>query len=316
MNKSILIGVVTAVTVASTSLFGGLAHAAGSATFSIAGGGTVVSGNTVSVTINENSADAVNTVTTNLSFDASKLQYAGVTAGSGFGQGFSSTGAGSVSVTRYTDPGAPAVTGTAQVATVSFKVLGASGATTVSTVDSSKIASNGVDVWNHVATGATYNLTAPAQGGMGGGSSTTGTTTTTTSGHSTAVAQNTDNSAAATATTTPAATDKPTSTDVKGDSTKANNDSKKEMVQNTAAKKHNVWPWIILVIVAAAAVAYAMRNRTTKPVAGKEADAKVVKPAETTKKEAGVATATADVNKAVPNKNKHNTAKKSGKKNR
>jgi hypothetical protein len=154
---------------------------------------------------------------------------------------------------------------------------------------------------------ASFTYSAPAQGGMGGGSS-AGNTTTTTSGHATTVAQGTTTNTPTTETAAPATTD--TKAEVKSDTTKNDDTKSKEMVQNTAAKKHSVWPWIVLVIVAAAAVAYAMRNRAAgKPVA--KVDVKSVKPADAAK----AAPAAAVAAKAATD-NKSGIKKSGNKKNR
>jgi len=170
---------------------------------------------------------------------------------------------------------------------------------------------------------AAFTYNAPAStptGGMGGGTS-TGNTTTTTSGRSNAIAQNTTSTPAATDTATTATTDANKS-DVKGDAT-ATKDTKKSdnknvvMAKDTAAKKHSVWPWIVLIIVAGIAAWYALRNRARAATAAenKEADAVVTPKADTSAKakaEAAVAVASAKAaaNKQRANANRKNTGKK------
>jgi hypothetical protein len=216
------------------------------------------------------------------------------------------------------------VTGSQPVARVSF-ALANPGAVTASVNTASSylkgVSGTSIVYYTMSPAGAAFTYNAPAQGGMGGGSnagsttSNTVTTTTTTPGRNTATAQNTNTTA--TTTTTPAADDK-SKTDVKADTTKqANNDTKKETFENTSGKKHSVWPWILLVIVAVAAVAYALRNRVSGAAEKKAEEAKVVKPATDKAAKGAQAAAATDAATAQADPKKKPVAKKAhNKKNR
>jgi hypothetical protein len=158
-NGIIGLAVATALIVGMT----GQSLAVGSATFSLSPSGTTVNVHTVfGVTIFENGTD-VNVVTADLNYDASKLEFVSIDAsGSAFPNAVSASGGnGAVSVSRYTNPGTT-VSGNQKVATVNFKALAGSGSTAVSFAGSSKIASNGSDIWNHAPTSATYSFATPA----------------------------------------------------------------------------------------------------------------------------------------------------------
>lgn len=139
------------------------AAAAGSATFSLSPSASTVNIHSVfGVTVYENGTD-VNVVTADLTYDASKLEFVSIDAsGSAFANSVSgSGGGGSVGISRYTAPGTT-VSGNQKVATVNFKAVAGSGTASVAMAGSSKIASNGVDTWNHAAVSATYTLATPA----------------------------------------------------------------------------------------------------------------------------------------------------------
>jgi hypothetical protein len=163
----------------------GTAGAAGSAAFILTPASGSEEINTIfSVGIYENGSN-VNVVTANMTYDPSKLQFAGISAsGSAFGNDASSGGSGgSISITRYVSPGSPAVSGTQKIASVSFKVLTGSGTTSLVFAGGSHIASGGTDEWNGSTAGGSYTLTSPvvapppvSTGGGTGNTSQTGST--------------------------------------------------------------------------------------------------------------------------------------------
>jgi hypothetical protein len=159
--KKLLISLATFAT-----MFGslsGVSMAAGSANFILnPASGTENITSIFSVGIYEN-GDQVNVVTADLTYDTSQLQFISIdVSASAFpNQVTGSGGSGSVDISRYNAPG-NTVSGTQEVAAITFKVLGGSGVTSVSVAGSSKIASNGSDIWSHAATSANYTLNTPA----------------------------------------------------------------------------------------------------------------------------------------------------------
>jgi hypothetical protein len=277
MKSSRIFGIAVAATVAAVTVLGGVsagrAYAAGSASFSLSPTGSTYNVNSsFSIVISETSTDPVNVVTADLTYDASQLQFLGVDAnGSDFGGEVSSTGGGgSVSISRYVTPAGGNVTGTKRIATVNFKALAGSGSTAVSFAGSSKIASNGSNVWNGDTTGGSYNLATPSAGQGGGGMT---TTTSNGSAQRLGVATNSTgnngNNAAApdamaegTVQNTPAPTNEKAE-DIKKDDKKQNNQA-----ADTAAKKESRswWPWIILLITLATIGTIIYRQRKVEEV--------------------------------------------------
>lgn len=157
MKKIIVSGVISALAVVSLA---SPALAAGNASLSLTpSSGSRTVGSSFSVSVLEN-GDAVNVVTANLTYDATKLTCNGVTGGAAFpGQVTGSCGGGSILISRYTNPGTT-VSGSQTVASISF-TASAAGSAVVSFASSSKIASGGTDIWNGVTTGGSYTNTAP-----------------------------------------------------------------------------------------------------------------------------------------------------------
>jgi hypothetical protein len=141
----------------------GVASAAGTASLYLSpASGSHVQGSSFTVAVHENGTN-VNVVTAKLTYDASKLSCTGIGGSSAFPQTISaSCSGGSITISRYTNPGAPAVSGDAVVGSVNFTAI-ATGTTSVSFAAGSQIASGGVNIWNGVTTGGTYTLTAPVQ---------------------------------------------------------------------------------------------------------------------------------------------------------
>ncbi len=187
MKKIVSLGLAAAV-VAALAFSPMKAFAAGNATLSLnpASANRNV-GTTFAVAVFENSnTEAVNAVTVKLNYDAAKLQFVSVDpVGSSFGQGFASTSGSTVNITRYTDPGTPALTGSQKVVSVSFKVVAGSGTTALTFAAGSQIATAttpSTNIWNGDATGATYTLVTPAAAPAPvKGATTTATTTPSTS---------------------------------------------------------------------------------------------------------------------------------------
>jgi hypothetical protein len=330
MKSTKFIGLLAGATLVVANLFGGLAHAAGSASFSLSpSGGTYNINSTFSLMVSETSTDAVNVVTAKLSYDASKLQYVGVDAsGSGFGGDASTSGgAGSITISRYVTPAGSTVTGTQNVASVNFKALVGSGSTSVTFAAGSQIASNGSNVWNGSTTGGTYTLATPAPaptpaptptpvtGGMGGGSSAPVTNNSSSNNSNTNNTVGANSTTPATGNTTPAANG-----EVKSDTTKK--DAKKtDTTKSVAVKKsgRTVWPWVILIALGTTTVIYGMRNRKAavsdaKPVAQEAVKAAVVPAAVAAKKATVPASKTVAKQSAAQNRKKSD--KKAGKKSR
>jgi hypothetical protein len=327
-----IIGLLAGLTVATSSLFSGAASAATGNLFLTPSTGSYNNGTTFTVTVHEN-ADNVNVVTAKMTYEASKLSCEGVGGSSAFPQNIAaSCSGGNITISRYTASDAngnpTTVSGDQVVGTVTFKALVGSGTTAVNFAAGSQIASNGSNVWNGGTTGGTYTLTTPAPvtGGQGGGSSEPVASGSATPNNSTASNTTANNNVATANGTTPATTsDDTTATgDVKSDATKKDAAKKADTTKNTAAKKsgHTVWPWVILILIGAAAIAYGVRNNRKAIQGNSEAVVSGAKPkADKAAKVVAVAAPVAAAKKAAApakkpaNKNNKN-AKKSGKKSR
>ncbi len=158
---------VAGLTVAASLISPAISQAAGSASFALSPASTsVTAGAAFSVGVYVNGT-AVNAVTANLVYDAASLTCNGVDGGSAFGGAISGTcGGGTVTISRYTIPGTPALDGSQLLASVNFTPT-AQGTANVS-VTSGQIASNGLDTWNGAGAIGSYTI-APAAGGRGAG---------------------------------------------------------------------------------------------------------------------------------------------------
>lgn len=210
--------------------------------------------------------------------------------------------------------------GTFPIAAVRFTVASpavvtatASGTLKHAVRDANGVATGATENFAVSAGTATFTFNAPEQGGMGGGSH-DNTTTTTTSGGGNTVAQNTGNTNTTTAAPAPTAAPQ-NDAQTKGAATeqKSDNDNKKEIVENTGSKK-NVWPWIILLLIAGTIIAYVLRNRAadTKKTAG----VRTTKPAEAPRAVEAAAAAAGTKKAASAKADKPNGRKRSGRKNR
>jgi hypothetical protein len=127
---------------------------------------TYNNGQTFTVTVSENSVDAVNATEMDLTYDAAKLQFNSVTSGSAASSPFtlcgqSSGGAGVVNVGCAVQN--TTVTGTQVIATISFTMLATSGNTAITIANTSQItlASDTSNQWNGVQTSSTYTVNVP-----------------------------------------------------------------------------------------------------------------------------------------------------------
>jgi hypothetical protein len=145
------------------SAFSGAAHAAGSASFSLSpASGSHVQGTSFTVTVRETGSN-VNVVNAKMTYDPSKLSCNSIGASSAFPATVQANcGGGSITISRYTNPGDPAVNGTQTIGTINFTALANSGSADVKFAAGSQIVSNGVNEWNGSTTGGTYTFTAPA----------------------------------------------------------------------------------------------------------------------------------------------------------
>ncbi|MFZ2513475.1 MAG: cohesin domain-containing protein, partial [Candidatus Saccharimonadales bacterium] len=139
--------------------------AAGTASFSLSpSSGTFVQNTTISVVINVTSPDPINVIEADLLYDSSKLQFLSIDfSGSAFSTPAVATGGGgSVQIARGTSPGTT-VSGTQKVGSVAFKVLGGSGATSVSFANTCHIvrAADSTEIWNGITSGGSYSLSTP-----------------------------------------------------------------------------------------------------------------------------------------------------------
>lgn len=177
MKKLLLSAIISSAT--AVMAMGGLAHAAGSANFSLSpASGNHVQNTNFSVQVLENGTN-VNVVTAKLTYDASKLTCNGVSGSSAFPNTISATcGGGNVTISNYSNPGT-SQSGSKVVGTISFKALASSGSTAVNFASGSQIASGGSNIWNGSTAGGNYTFSAPATGtppvtGGGQGGSTSG----------------------------------------------------------------------------------------------------------------------------------------------
>lgn len=186
------------------------ASAAGSASFSLSpNSGSYQVGSSFTVSLRENSgSDPVNVVEARLSYDASKLQFTGVSdEGTAFDSVIDNTGGGgNVHITRYKGGGGSLV-GSQVVGAVSFKAISA-GAANVSFVSGSHIvrSSDQQDIWNGSSSAATFTVTAAPSsgGGSSGGSSSGGSSSGAGSSAGSSTTQRSNSSSATTPNTTAA----------------------------------------------------------------------------------------------------------------
>jgi len=146
-----------------TTLVGGLAgqaYAAGNASLSMSGG-SHQAGTSFAVPIFVNSgSDPVNVVQADWSYDASKLQFQGVSCGGSFGI---TAGSGANTVTCGVANGA-SVSGSQLVAVANFKALAGSGSSVISIASSSHVwrSTDNADIWNGVPTSTGISFTGAA----------------------------------------------------------------------------------------------------------------------------------------------------------
>ncbi|MBX4197356.1 cohesin domain-containing protein [Candidatus Saccharibacteria bacterium] len=161
MNK--IKSIVLSTLFTATTMVGGLAgqaQALGNASLSMAGG-SHQAGSSFAVPIYVNSgADPVNVVQADFSYNASQLQFQGVSCGGSFGI---TAGAGANSVTCGVAGGA-SVTGSQLVAVANFKALAGSGSSVISIAPSSHVyrSTDNTDVWNGVPTSTGISFSSPA----------------------------------------------------------------------------------------------------------------------------------------------------------
>jgi hypothetical protein len=325
--------------------------AAGSGTASLSlspSGGSYNNGSTFTVTVRETSSEPVAGIEADFTYDASALECLGVDgSGSAFVQQYqNSCGGGSVTIARTTQ--GTTVTGTQTVASISFKALKGSGTTSVKVANSSEIDNASVNnacdgTCAGGATLATFALVTPAPaptGGQGGGNGGDASNNGGGSSSNSNSSNNSSSNSAASNNGTVATTETPAATngDVKSDSDKkstttSNSDGAKK---NTNATKNDrtVWPWVILVLLGAAAVMYGLRSRKDAPAenpevvtdakakTAKKADKPETKPAKAKAAEtAAVAAPVAAAKKSTaknaaakkPVQNRKKSGKKSGK---
>ncbi len=132
------------------------AYAANPASLTLASSASsVVNGSTFSVSAYEN-GDNVNVVTIRLSYDSTKLQFLGSTCGSAL----PNTMGESDGITCYANGGSSA-SGNNLIANISFKAISDSGSTIISIAGGSKIAANGVNIWDQANNTTSVSLSAP-----------------------------------------------------------------------------------------------------------------------------------------------------------
>jgi hypothetical protein len=331
-----LIGLVSGIVIAAA--MGATASAAGSATLSVSpSGGNYTTGSTFTVTISENSgANDVDSARAQLNYDAGTLEIVGYnTAGNPFTTCVSpaSYGGGSINTGDCTLLGGKKQ-GAQPLGAVTFKVLANSGASSVAFNSSSQVVNNGVDLALSFSNGS-YGYSAPVQGGQGGGTgggatdNNGGSSSNGSSSHGSS--NNSSNSTATTGDGTVATTENQSA--VNGDSTKngtksSGNKSTDGNKKNTKATKNDrtVWPWVILILLGAAAVWYGLRSRKEAPAENPEvvtdakakATNKADKPASKDVKTAEKAAVAAPQKTAAkkPAQTRKKSGKKSGKKSR
>lgn len=166
MKKHTLLSFIAVTIIAvGLSVWWGKAHGAGSASLSLVpGSGSYMVNSNFSVTIHENSSDAVNAVQADLTYDQSKVMFVSIDgSGSSFDSGVVANGGnGSVSIVRAKL--GSTVMGDQVVAVVTFKALAGSGSSSINFAASSSIvrASDQANVWNGSMTGGTFSFTSPA----------------------------------------------------------------------------------------------------------------------------------------------------------
>ncbi|HUB93942.1 MAG TPA: cohesin domain-containing protein [Verrucomicrobiae bacterium] len=135
----------------------GTSYAAGTASFALSPASTnVTEGDTTTVVIYEDGSN-VNVVTATFSYDNSELQFVSDSCAGAFP---STAASSSSSISCYVPGGSSAVSGSNEVATLSFKTI-ATGTATV-TVNGSQIASNGSNVWDGNPASTSITISAPA----------------------------------------------------------------------------------------------------------------------------------------------------------
>jgi len=152
--------------------------------------GTFGASTNVAGTINVNAGTSeISTVDVKLSYDTAKLDFVSIDgSGGAFSTCTENSGGGGTASLVCTKLGG-SVNGTQKVGNVTFKTKTVAGAASVSFAGSSHVwsyAASPADLWNGVATAATYTVSIPSSGGGGGGGTggsggtpTTPTTTTT-----------------------------------------------------------------------------------------------------------------------------------------
>jgi hypothetical protein len=168
MNKFTSLKLATAVLLSAVALAPTVVHAAGSATLTMNGGGTITTGSQTSISFVENSgADTVNSAQVDLAYNVGNLQFVGFTASAPFSCPIvDSTTTNKISAGCFIPAGS--TTGAQVIGTATFRAVSGSGSDAVRLLDSSLIANTaGTDIWNHAASASNYSFT-PAAGGRGG----------------------------------------------------------------------------------------------------------------------------------------------------
>jgi hypothetical protein len=196
--KTKLVSILATAAFLSTALMSPVAHAAGTASYSLSpNGGSYTQNSNFTLQVHENGA-SVNVVTAKLTYNPAQLTCTGVGGSTAFANTIvASCSGGSVTISRYTanDPttGTPTVvSGDQIVGSISFTAI-ATGSANVSFAAGSQIASAGANIWDGNTAGGTYNINAAVATGTTGG--TKGTTS-----------PGTKSTTSTSATTTPAAT--------------------------------------------------------------------------------------------------------------
>lgn len=132
---------------------------------------TLTSGATVSVAIYEESGTtSVNSVQSQLNYDATKLQFVSITEGTAFPfvAATSTSTPGQIRVARGTKAGDPGMAGNQLLVTVNFKVLATSGTTSVSFDNNFSLIVRASDQTNMMtgSIGATYSVVSPTPSTM------------------------------------------------------------------------------------------------------------------------------------------------------
>lgn len=121
--------------------------------------GSYIYGGTVTLTVNEDSSDAINAVEADLTYNSTQLQFTSASCSSTFGITAQNTG-GSGAVELACGIADGSVTGAQTVGTVSFTVIGGSSSSVITFASTSAIIDQSTDTnnWNGVTTGGTYTL--------------------------------------------------------------------------------------------------------------------------------------------------------------